>query len=82
MCFPLDAPKQLIVDLLLSLQAGPRQYAEVMEAWRTSCPTLPVWEDAVDAGFVDRNNDMVSLTDAGKEWLSDQSGKRALDSRC
>lgn len=82
MCFPLDAPEQLIVDLLLSLQAGPRQYVEVMEAWRTSCPRLPVWEDAVDAGFVDRNNDMVSLTDAGKEWLSDQSGKRALDSRC
>jgi hypothetical protein len=82
MCFTLDAPKQLIVDLLLSLQTGPRQYAEIMEAWRTSCPRLPVWEDALDAGFVDRNNDMVSLTGAGKEWLSDQSGKRALDSRC
>ena len=24
-----------------------------MEAWRTSCPRLPVWEDAVDNGFVE-----------------------------
>jgi hypothetical protein len=23
-----------------------------MEAWRTSCPKLPVWEDANDRGLV------------------------------
>ena len=27
-------------------------YDEVMEAWRTSCPRLTVWEDAVDRSFV------------------------------
>lgn len=74
----MDAPEQLVVDLLLSLQAGPRPYAQVMDAWRTSCPRLPVWEDAVDAGFVDRNSVMVWLTDAGKKWLSDRSGERAV----
>ena len=73
----MDAPEQLVADFLLSLQPGPRPYAEVMEAWRTSCPRLPVWEDAVDAGFVDHNRDMVLLTDAGKKWLSDRSGERA-----
>ena len=78
----MDAPEQLVVDLLLSLQAGPQLYAEAMDAWRTSCPRLPVWEDAVDAGFVDRNSDMVSLTDAGKKWLSDRSGKRAVGASC
>ena len=66
----MDAPEELVADLLLSLRDGARPYAEIIEAWRTSCPKLPVWEDAVDAGFVDRNHDMVSLTDAGKEWLS------------
>jgi hypothetical protein len=26
-----------------------------MDAWRTSCPRLPVWEDANDRGFVMRD---------------------------
>ena len=25
----------------------PRTYAEAMEAWRTSCPALTIWEDAL-----------------------------------
>ena len=33
---------------------GERSYEEVMEAWRTSCPKLPVWEDANDRGLVTR----------------------------
>ncbi len=42
----------LIRDLLLSLAKGERNYEEVMDAWRTSCPRLPVWEDANDLGLV------------------------------
>jgi hypothetical protein len=76
-----DAPEQLVVDLLLSLLARPRPYAEVMEVWRTSCPKLPVWEDAVDAGFVDRNRDVVWVTNAGKRWLLDRSDERAVGAR-
>ena len=30
----------------------PRTYAEAMDAWRTSCPRLSVWEDAVEDGLV------------------------------
>ena len=30
----------------------PRSYGETMEAWRTSCPRLPVWEDATMNGLV------------------------------
>lgn len=73
-----DAPEQLVVDLLLSLLARPRPYAEVMDVWRTSCPKLPVWEDAVEAGFVDRNRDVVWVTNAGKRWLLDRSDERAV----
>ena len=38
----------LTLDLLEWLASGERTYEEAMEAWRTSCPKLPVWEDAND----------------------------------
>ena len=47
-----DDLDSLILDLLEWLGSTPRPYAEVMEAWRTSCPRLPVWEEASDRGFV------------------------------
>lgn len=50
----MHAPESLILDFLAWLDAAPRPYAEVMDAWRTSCPRLPVWEDAVDRGLVGR----------------------------
>jgi D-3-phosphoglycerate dehydrogenase len=42
----------LILDLLQWLASGERTYDEVMEAWRTSCPRLTVWEDANDRGLI------------------------------
>jgi hypothetical protein len=42
----------LILDLLEWLATRERSYGEAMEAWRTSCPKLPVWEDAHDRGLV------------------------------
>ena len=47
-----DIIAPLIRDLVASVAAGPRPYREVLDAWRTSCPRLTVWEDAVDGGFV------------------------------
>lgn len=44
----------LVVDLLQWLANGERTYEEVMDAWRTSCPRLPVWEDAIDRGLITR----------------------------
>jgi hypothetical protein len=44
--------KALVLDLVDWIASGPRTYAEVMDAWRTSCPRLPIWEDTVDLGFV------------------------------
>ncbi len=60
----------LILDFLEWLVAGPRPYPEVMDAWRTSCPRLTVWEDALDRGLVIRRRPAggpptVALTDAG-----------------
>jgi hypothetical protein len=42
----------LVLDLLEWLARRERSYEETMEAWRTSCPRLPVWEDANDQGLV------------------------------
>ena len=42
----------LILDLLEWLASGDRSYEEVMAVWRTSCPRLPVWEDANGRGLV------------------------------
>ena len=44
----------LILDLVEWVAREPRAYGDVMEAWRTSCPRLTVWEDAVDRGLVRR----------------------------
>jgi len=46
----------LILDLLEWLASRERTYEEVMEVWRTSCPKLPVWEDATDRGLVTRED--------------------------
>jgi hypothetical protein len=42
----------LIFDLLEWLANGDRTYEDVMDAWRTSCPKLTIWEDATDRGLV------------------------------
>jgi hypothetical protein len=38
----------LILDLVEWIAKEPRPYEQVMDIWRTSCPRLTVWEDAVD----------------------------------
>ena len=61
----------LILDLIEWIAREPRTYAEVMDAWRTSCPRLTVWEDAVDRGLAARSRDgTVLVTAAGGEFLA------------
>jgi len=42
----------IIFDLIEWLSARDRNYEEVIEIWRTSCPKLSVWGDCKDRGFV------------------------------
>ena len=44
----------LVLDLVEWVAREPRLYSEVIETWRTSCPRLTIWEDAVDLGYVAR----------------------------
>ena len=72
----------LILQLLAWIADRPRGYAETLDAWRTSCPRLPVWEDAVDHGLLrvvprDRAAQRaasVELTAAGAAWLARHGG--------
>nr|WP_294546441.1 hypothetical protein [uncultured Rhodopila sp.] len=64
----------LTTDFLTWLAAEPRDYADVMEAWRTSCPRLTVWEDAIDAGLITRTHSAgratrIELTARGRSLL-------------
>jgi hypothetical protein len=68
----------LILDLVEWLATQPRPYAEVMDAWRTSCARLPVWEEAVDRGLVvsemvPPRGVLVSVTPAGRMLLKKRS---------
>jgi hypothetical protein len=67
------APVALVCDFLEWLEAGRRSYGEAMDAWRTSCPRLTVWEDAIDEGFAVRvrgeRETLVTATEKGRAWL-------------
>ena len=49
-----DTVENLILDLVEWVERRERTYEETMDAWRTSCPRLPVWEDASERGLVER----------------------------
>ncbi len=69
--------RALVLDMIEWISDGPRPYKDVMDAWRTSCPRLTVWEDAVDHGFVARRNTdaHVAVTDKGMALLRNE-GRR------
>lgn len=69
-----SAVDALILDLLEWIGPHPRAYAEVIEAWRTSCPHLPVWEEAHERGFIEQHHEpgrgtYVSVSAAGAAHL-------------
>jgi hypothetical protein len=46
------AAAALTLQLLAYVAERQRTYAETMEAWRSTCPRMPIWEDAVRDGLV------------------------------
>ena len=76
-----DPVEPLILDLLEWIGSKPRPYAEVMEAWRTSCPRLPVWEEANARGFLAQRHvagspAVVVITEAGSRRLAERAVPR------
>lgn len=68
-----EATKPLVLDLVQWIAERPRPYSEVMEAWRTSCPRLTIWENALEAGLIVRDRAgegvLVRVTPRGLAWL-------------
>ena len=72
-----DSPAgHLTLQFLAWIGEAPRSYGEAMDAWRTSCPRLSIWEDALQEGLIEVSHDRcamraatVTLTDRGRALL-------------
>jgi hypothetical protein len=64
-------------DLLAWIAAAPRTYRETMDVWRTSCPRLSIWEDAVADGLVQVRVGRAELTLLGEAVLRSGAAARA-----
>jgi len=78
-----ETVESLILDLLEWVGPDARPYAEVMEAWRTSCPRLPVWEEANDRGFIARRHqpgrgELVCVSTTGAQHLRSHRSSQAV----
>ena len=80
-----DPLAPLVIDFLDWLDCEPWTYADIMDAWRTSCPRLTVWEDAIDSGLVCRERrggvTLVVVTNAGRR-LSLERRRRVSAHTC
>ena len=64
----------IMIQFLEWVAAKPRCREDVMEAWRSSCPRFPVWEDAHAEGLIrqcggDKGQHRVELTERGRAAL-------------
>jgi hypothetical protein len=70
-----DPAHALTLQFLAWVAEAPRTYAQAMEAWRSTCPRLSIWEDAILDGLVafaggaTRNQSRVTLTPKGRALL-------------
>jgi hypothetical protein len=69
-----DTADPLVLDFVEWIAREPRPYSEVIATWRTSCPRLTIWEDAVDGGYVARETvaglgSIVTVTANGEKLL-------------
>jgi len=69
-----DPVGALILDLLEWIGPESRPYTETIDAWRTSCPRLQVWEEANERGFVEQRYEpgrgtYVLVSPLGREHL-------------
>ena len=74
----INTVENLILDLIEWVELRERTYQETMDAWRTSCPRLTVWEDATDRGLVRRatlqgRGVVVIVTPKGQQFLREHN---------
>ena len=70
----------LMLEFLAWISSRRRTYADVMEAWQTTCPRHTVWEDAMIDGYIQLNrrdalrDPEVILTPRGLALLDGNNG--------
>jgi hypothetical protein len=71
----------LTLELLCWVASRRRTYAEAMEAWQSTCPRHPVWEDALIDGLIqiDGGGSLpeVTLTAKGKALLAESGNNNS-----
>ena len=75
----------LLFDLVEWISREPRAYAEVIDAWRTSCPRLTVWENAIERDLVMRSvgpekRPYIAVTPHGLLFLAERKRRNAAAS--
>jgi hypothetical protein len=79
---PLEGPAgYLTLQFLTWVAEAPRSYGDAMDAWRTSCPRLSIWDDAIRDALVRVENgrgpmrqSRVVLTGRGRTLLARHNG--------
>jgi hypothetical protein len=71
----------LTVQFLAWVAETPRTYGDAMDAWRSSCPRLTIWDDAIRDGLVrmekgdgPMRQSLVKLTSRGRIVLQQRNG--------
>jgi len=66
-----ETNRALTLQLLEWISDHPRTYAEVIDAWRTTCPRLSIWEDACIDGLIEfePGSHIVSVSPKGELLL-------------
>jgi hypothetical protein len=72
-----EPTRALTLQLLEWISNQPREYADVLDAWHTTCPRLSVWEDACIDGLIDRapGGRIVSVSAKGAALLRQSRGQ-------
>lgn len=69
-------PNEALTAQFLDWIGESRSYDETFDAWRTSCPRLTIWEDAMGDGLVERvrspglSDLRITVTTKGREFLA------------
>ena len=67
------SPQLIMVQFLEWVAARPRRREDVLEAWQSSCPRFPVWEDARAEGLIRQcggGEHRVELTERGRAMIA------------
>ena len=72
-----ETPGALTLQFLEWIEERPRTYDDAMEHWKTSCPRMSIWEDALLDGLIQLGEGrQVLLTHAGRDVLRSAQARR------